>query len=888
MLGALKWPFGLGKSGAEKEAPVVDFAAARQRKGPEAFNRMSDMLPYTGYDEKSGLFFIEADVPDSLESLGFCIEVRPQTGASEQMADYLTSLFMSGSPPGTGIQVQMFGSPDLGVFNEAYEKVTKTEHDFPDDPARARVARLMHQMMLKRKEHYRKGATTGLFEDMNYRLRDFRSVISVVVPVPKRLDGKFQGINEFTRSAEAESFIQSVIVLRETYRTALSSYFLFDKIWGPEDLMNWCSTILNIPATMNGDPYDLKYDDCRLIRHQIVRSDTKLVEDEMDITFSDSTNPDVVMRALSVRNFPKMFCMNQMNELIGSLKNSTLSYPCPFLITLGVRTLDFEAERNKVIVKAARATQGAESNFAKFQPDLIDKKYDWDIAQGAYDEGKGTVKMYLQMLLFTNRYEVSKAEQSARAVWRGQNFDVTTDRKMQKQALLASLPMMYGPLLQRDLQIAFRSSTKTIYNAANMMPIIAEPTGVGAPVVPLFGRRGQAMGIDLFANPSGNFNGCVVGTSGSGKSVLLNELAARTIATGGRVWIFDVGYSYQKSCSTIGGQFLQFTPGSNISLNPFSMIKNIDADMEMLKPLIAQMISPNAKLEPYQLAQVEINIRQLWAEFGHQTTITLLAERLKKACYQGGSREAFGVEESVEAQECDPRIRDLGVQLFPFTEDGAYGRYFMGDANIEFNSDLVVLELQELNGMKDLQGVVLLLLMYKITQEMYLGDRSKKKVVIIDEAWQLLSGGSAAEFIEAGYRTARKFGGSFLTGTQSVNDYYKTPASMAALENADWMFLLRQKPESVEALTKSDKLVIDEETKDVIKSVTKIDGRFSEVFVRCGDLPPTVGRLIVDPFSLLLFSTKAEDAEAVRAYVSGGMETEQAIEQVLRDRGIKA
>lgn len=52
---------------------------------------------------------------------------------------------------------------------------------------------------------------------------------------------------------------------------------------------------------------------------------------------------------------------------------------------------------------------------------------------------------------------------------------------------------------------------------------------------------------------------------------------------------------------------------------------------------------------------------------------------------------------------CDPRIRDLGVQLFSYTEDGAYGRYFDGPMNINFRSNFIVLELEELRSKKDLR-----------------------------------------------------------------------------------------------------------------------------------------------------------------------------------------
>jgi conjugal transfer ATP-binding protein TraC len=876
-----------GDSDVVAGASEDDFAKPRGETSEMTFNRFSDILPYTGYDEESRLFIIEGDKEDTVESVGFCIELRPQTGSSEEMADYLSTLYMCGAPPGTGVQIQMFGSPELTEFFEQYAKVTVRPDEYDPGTQRESQARLLHKLMERRTDYYKKGATAGLFTDMNYRMRDFRAVLSVVVPVPKKVGGKFQAIDEFLGSSGTRQWLNDITILRETFVTTLKAYFLFAYEHTPDDVINWCSLILNMQKSMAGDRMPVEYDDGKKIRYQIVSTDTKIVEEESLIEFSDDSHAPVVMRAMSIRNYPKAFGLNQMNNLIGSTTNTTLSYPCPFLITMGARILEYDIERNKTIMKAARATQGAESPMAKFQPDMIDRKLDWDIAQESFDDGKGTVHLYHQILLFSNRAEIAKCEQAAKAIWRAENFDLATDKYMQKQALVSSLPMIFGPLMQRDLKNAFRVSTKTVYNAANMMPIIGEPTGVGAPVMTLFGRRGQAMGVDIFANPSGNFNGCVVGTSGSGKSFFLNELTQRTLATGGRVWIIDVGRSYEKLCKMLGGQYIEFTQDSNICMNPFSMVTDIDEDMQLLKPLIAQMISPSGPLEDYELAQIDINIRQLWEEHGNKTSITLLAERLKKACYQGGSKEAFN-DQPVDESACDPRIRDLGVQLFQFTEDGAYGRYFSGEANIEFTSDLVVLELEELNAMKDLQQVVMFLLMYKITQEMYLGERSQRKLVIIDEAWALMSGGSSGSFIEAGYRRARKYGAAFFTGTQKVDDYQQSATARAAWDNADWLFLLRQKPGSLDAASASDLLAVDDYTKTLIKSVTTRDNAYSEVFMRCGDLPASVGRLFVDPFSMLTYSSKAEDFEAVRRYIARGLRTDEAIEQVLHDRGVTA
>jgi conjugal transfer ATP-binding protein TraC len=61
---------------------------------------------------------------------------------------------------------------------------------------------------------------------------------------------------------------------------------------------------------------------------------------------------------------------------------------------------------------------------------------------------------------------------------------------------------------------------------------------------------------------------------------------------------------------------------------------------------------------------------------------------------------------------------------------------------------------------------------------------------------------------------------------------------------------------------------------------------YSEVFVHAGQMGHGIGRVMLDPFSLLLVSSKAEDFEAVRAHRESGLPVAQAIEAVLRDRGL--
>ncbi len=850
-----------------------------RRGNPLPFDRFSQLLPYTGYDRNNELFVIAAPSadPGATEGFGFTIEMSPQLGADREMAANLVNLFKVGLPENAGIQVQMFGSPVLDHQLDAALACTVGSPQAPEGQIP-----LLRKMCERRNAFYRKGTREELHPNTNFRMRDFRANLSVVIPA---------------KSLKDEMARRNAVTARQSVINTLAQYYLYGHTWDPEDLINWCALLLNPQRTLAGDHRWLSYDPGRALRDQIVAADTAAAETSDGILYTGGGAPPVGMRAMSVRSYRKRLTLAHMGALLGSATSDAVSYPCPFLITFGCSIPNVEGEKQKTQLLAARAQQKADSPLAKWMPRLHDVNADWKLAQAAFDRGSSTLKVYHQLLLFAPPEELANAEQSARSIWRTINCELVVDSKMQKQALLSALPMMYGPLLQGDLRKTGRCTTKTMENAANMMPVLAEWTGtdprkvngIQQAVLTLFGRRGQIMGIDIFANPSGNYNGIVVGKSGSGKSNFLNELLQRTLAVGGRAWVVDVGGSYEKLAGTLGGQYIRFTNDSGLSVNPFWMVNTEELDeqqedLQMVHLAVAQMISPSRPLTDYEDRQLRIAIDQLWLDHGKYATVTQLAEYLKKNCANGGSTETTGYGGEADPALCDPRIRDMGVQLYPFTEDGPYGRFFHGPANVRFDANLIVLELEELASRPDLQAVVMMMLMYRITQGMYLARRDQPKLAVIDEAWDLMSSGNSGAFIEKGYRRARKYGGGFFTATQSIADYYKSDTARAAFENADWMFLLSQKAESINQLIKSDKLELDEYTKGLLKSLKTIHGKYAEIFVKAGDLPPAVGRLYLDPYSLVTFSTQPADFQAVRDLRAQGMSTDEAIEAVLATR----
>lgn len=819
--------------------------------------QFASWLPYSAYLATEKIFV-------NRDSLGFMLEVMPQSGADDRMAEVLVSLYAN-CPPGTGIQFHLFASPHVRAQLRQYANLRVEDEDQAEKAQQwgrpARNDNLFRKLARQRVGHLLQGAQQSLTAGFHYTIRDFRLMLSV----------------SFVGDAENLNKRDELMALRDSMASTLRSASLPNRVCDAADLINWCALFTNPDRISQTDGPDLRYDDGREIRDQIVDFDTIQDPHPNGLTLWKENGPDVLeARFYSIKSFPERFALWQMGSLIGDLMQPALQYSAPFLLTMGVHVLDPNVTKSVVMANHVRATQNAKSKMADVMPDVNKKLQDWTAAADAIDTGGSLVSLYHQLAIFSTPEKAVSAHETANAIWRGRGFQLNADAYMHRQALLASLPMTLTERFHKDLAKMRRVTRKTMANAIHMAPVIAEWRGTRTPALVFGGRRGQLMTLDIFDNDLGNYNFAIIGAPGSGKSVLMNEMAWSYRAIGAKVWMLDLGRSFEKLCRKAKGTYIEFRPEVDICLNPFTHITDINEDIDMLVPGIAKMASMQHTLEEVQYKAISAMVLKLFREHGRDLRITALRDAFKT-----GTLEELGVVN-------DQRIKDLAIMLNPYARGGQYERFFEGPNNVDFSNDFIVIENEELKRRPDLHAVVNILLLHQITGEMYL-TRNRRKVLFIDELKQQLGDVGAddpvkAAVIEEAARRARKYGGALGTATQSADDFYGSAQMEAAFNCSDWVFLLRQKPESIEMLDRKGRLTMDEPKKRLLNSLRTEAGVFSELYIS-SPVGEGVARNILDPATHLLFSNKLEDNAPIDELRAQGLSVDEAITELLRRRG---
>lgn len=810
---------------------------------------VASILPYEAYDAETGIYY-------NRDTVGFMLYANPGTGLTATELKTLNGFFNQSHKADTTIQISVIADPNV-------EPILKRWAETKGNATDKSIAEIFETLGNNRVEYMRQGKWNSLFTDQAFLLRNMHLVVSYTIPIPKGLTGVDVHQDDIDR----------LVRTREAAIGTLRSAKIYAQSMSPELFINIMNGLLN-PST---EPQPrLYYDDNNLINSQIVDDDTMAL---FDSGASSLIHKDQAFSILPyhVRQFPQTWPGFKNGQLIGSFTNNILRIPCPFIATLTVNAPDQVSAKGKVTRKSVRATQMADSPMAKYVPQWKDRKVDWDYTAKKVDNGNKLMDAFYQIVLFTPQGREQECEQALKSVYESLGWVLSKSRYTPIHSFLGALPMGLCQESKRALQIFGHFNTRLSWTCTNIAPWIGEWKGTHTPMMMFNGRRGQITYFDPFDNDKGNYNMSCSATSGSGKSFFTQEWVFSCLGYGGRAFIIDAGHSYKNLCKLLKGTYLEFGNDEvRVCLNPFSSISDDDPkyfkeQLPLLKMLIAQMASPERPLSAKQRAVLEKAIMRTWEQYGSKATISSVVDVLLADNSDDGPMHATA--------------KDLAVMLHSYTKDGMYADYFEGDSNVNLDNSFVVLELDALNTMPDLQSVVLLILMMRITQVMYLsGNKKQRKLCIIDEAWRLLGRGRAGEFIEEGYRVARKHGGSFMTITQKISDYYASETAKAAYANSDFKVYLRQDPGELAEAEAKGHISNTSGKVDVIRSLETIQGKYSELAI---DSPNGLAalRFTVDPVTEKLYSTKAEEVDYIREAEARGIHIFDAVQELIRRSG---
>ena len=375
----------------------------------------------------------------------------------------------------------------------------------------------------------------------------------------------------------------------------------------------------------------------------------------------------------------------------------------------------------------------------------------------------------------------------------------------QEQGLNSTIPQMTDQLQIRRNMNTGAISTSFPFTSADL----TQDEGV------LYGINMHNNGLVIFDRFSlENSNLVVFAKAGAGKSFLVKLEALRSMMMGTEIIIIDPENEYQKLSDAVGGSYIRLSLNSDTRINPFDLPRVIDSD-EADNALRANLVTLHG------LLKLMLGSTQTTSTGAPLTTITPIEEAdLDQALIDTYARVGI-TSDPLTHNSQPPTIGDLydtllhmggsGPQLAQRLRKyttGTFAGIFSQQSNTDINNPMVVFNIRDLE--EELRPVA----MYIVLSHVWNTIRTEKKrrLLIVDEAWQLMKYDDSANFMFSLAKRGRKYYLGLTTVTQDVEDFMGSKMGRAIVANSSMQILLKQSSSAVDVLSDVFKLT-EEETK---------------------------------------------------------------------------
>lgn len=324
----------------------------------------------------------------------------------------------------------------------------------------------------------------------------------------------------------------------------------------------------------------------------------------------------------------------------------------------------------------------------------------------------------------------------------------------------------------------------------------------------LYGINMHNNGLVIFDRFSlENANLVVFAKSGAGKSFAVKLEAVRSMMIGTEIIIIDPENEYQKLCDAVGGSYIRLSLNSDVRINPFDLPKIVDnedandalrANLVTLHGLFRLMLGGSIAGQVGLTANEEADLDQAlidtYARAGitsdpltHQSTPPTIINLYDTLLHMGGTGP------------------QLAGRLRKYTT-GTFAGIFSQQSNVNINNTMVVFNIRDLED--ELRPVAMYIVLSHVWN--VVRAEQKRRLLIVDEAWQLMKYDDSANFLFSLAKRARKYYLGLTTITQDVEDFMSSKMGRAIVANSSMQLLLKQSASAVDVLSDVFKLTNEE------------------------------------------------------------------------------
>jgi len=345
------------------------------------------------------------------------------------------------------------------------------------------------------------------------------------------------------------------------------------------------------------------------------------------------------------------------------------------------------------------------------------------------------------------------------------------------------------PLCNDELFITFNMNSSPV---ASSFPFISSELTSDKGILYGINRHNNSLILfDRFSMP--NANSVVFATSGAGKSYAIKLEVLRSLMLGTDVIIIDPEYEYKHLSDAVGGTYINISLSSENKINPFDLPRAIGGEAKpkdiirsaviTLKGLVRLMIG-NMTNEEDSLVDRALLETYAKKDITPDSDLSQIEPPTMTDFYQ--------VLDGMEGAE------ELAERLKKYTE-GTFAGLLNNLTNVEMSNQLICF------SVRDLEDELRPIAIYTIVNYIWNVVRSetKKRVLVIDEAWWMMQNADSAKFIFALVKRCRKYYLGVITITQDVNDFLTSPYGQAIVNNSSVQILLKQSPAAVDLVQKT-------------------------------------------------------------------------------------